>query len=332
MVMNAISISCASDEAYYCGLLVTLHSLVSHAKEGSHLVCHVLDTGLSEKSKTDLVNRLSLIPERSVKVVFHPIDASQFENLPEWRGSHTAYGRLLLHDILKDEDYTIYTDIDTLWLRDVSELWAMRAEVPVLAAVPDGSGLIELSSGKDRSCEFSKLGKNVHPEHYYCSGLLLMNLKELRARNFSSAWRGFIDKYSSIMKFPDQDIYNWFFQPPDVKLLDFKWGEFPTVYGERGLQEPRVIHYAKQAPWNHKITAVGMLWWRYVRQNLKRSRFSYAANWRCFLFSLLRIPFVFNIIYGMLFLVNKKAYAKRRKAIYADCLKELSIIVASVRS
>ena len=31
---EAISISCASDEDYYCGLLVTLHSLVSHAKEG----------------------------------------------------------------------------------------------------------------------------------------------------------------------------------------------------------------------------------------------------------------------------------------------------------
>ena len=159
--MNAISISCASDEAYYCGLLVTLHSLVSHAKEGSRLICHVLDTGLSEKSKTDLLHRLSSIPGRSTKVVFHPIDASQFEDLPEWRGSHTAYGRLLLHDILKDEDYTIYTDVDTLWLRDVSELWAMRAEVPVLAAVPDGSGMRELSSGEERSREFSKLGKNV---------------------------------------------------------------------------------------------------------------------------------------------------------------------------
>ena len=313
---RTVSVSCVSDENYYCGLLVTLHSLVSHTKEGSHLICHVLDTGLSEKSKTDLVNHLSLIPERSVKVVFHPLDASQFEGLPEWRGSRTAYGRLLLHDILKDEDYTIYTDVDTLWLRDVSELWAMRAEVPVLAAVPDGSGLMDLSSGEERSREFSKLGKSILPGHYYCSGLLLMNLKELRGRNFTEAWRGFLNEYSSTVKFPDQDIYNCFFQPPEVKRLDFKWGEFSTVYGERGLQEPCVIHYANQAPWNHKITAVAMFWWRYVRQNLKRSRFSYAANWRCFLFSLLRIPFVFNIVYAIPFLINKKAYMKRKNAIY----------------
>lgn len=311
--MNAISISCASDEAYYCGLLVTLHSLVSHAKEGSHLVCHVLDTGLSEKSKTDLVNRLSLIPERSTKVVFHPLDTSEFEGLPEWRGSRTAYGRLLLHDILKDEDYAIYTDVDTLWLRDVSELWAMRAEVPVLAAVPDGSGMRELSSGEERSREFSKLGKNVRPEHYYCSGLLLMNLKELRNRDFTTAWRDFFGKYGSMIKFPDQDVYNWFFQPPEVLLLDFRWGEFSSVYGARGLLEPRVMHYAKQAPWNHKITVVGMLWWEYVRKHIKKSRFSAKSQWMWLTYNILRNPIFFNLIYGITYVTNRKGYLKRKR-------------------
>ena len=89
-------------------------------------------------------------------------------------------------------------------------------------------------------------------------------------------------------------------------------GESFLWFTERGLQDSRVIHYAKQAPWNHKITAVAMLWRRYVRQNLKRSRFSYAANRRCFLFSLLRIPIVFNIVYAIPFLINKKAYMKRK--------------------
>ena len=210
-INSVISVSCASDEAYYCGLLVTLHSLVSNAKEGCRLVCHVLDTGLSDESKADLTCRISSIKGRSANIVFHTIDVSLFENMPKWRGSRTAYIRLLLQDILVDEDYTIYTDVDTLWLRDVSELWAMREDVSVLAAVPDGSGLMDLSSGEERSREFSKLGKSILPGHYYCSGLLLMNLKELRGRNFTAAWRVFLNEYSSIVKFPDQDIYNWFF-------------------------------------------------------------------------------------------------------------------------
>ena len=271
---NIISVSCACDEAYYCGLLTTLHSLVSHATEGSHLVCHVLDTELSERSKTDLIHRLESIPGRSAKVVFHPIDVSPFEDLPTWRGNHTAYVRLLLQDILKDEDHTIYTDVDTLWLRDISGLWAMRKEISVLAAVPDGSGIKKLSSGEDRAREFAKHGRNMDPAHYFCSGLLLMNLKELRRRKFTATWREFLRTHNDIMKFPDQDIYNWFFQPPDVELLDSEWGAFPAAYGLRDAQRPCVIHCAKQAPWNYKTTAIGMLWWMYVKQNLKKSRLS----------------------------------------------------------
>ena len=311
--MNAISISCASDEDYYCGLLVTLHSLVSHAKEGSHLVCHVLDTGLSEKSKTDLVNRLSLIPERSVKVVFHPLDASQFEGLPEWRGSRTAYGRLLLHDILKDEDYTIYTDVDTLWLRDVSELWAMRCLVPVLAATPDGSGLREFSSGAERAERFSGYGRDIDPSGYYCSGLMLMNLKELRSRNFTEKWCEFIKTGPYIMRFPDQDVYNWFFQSSDILYLDYRWGEFAAAYGLREVTSPRVIHYANAAPWKKGASAVNALWWGYVRQCLVGSEISSRARWNSLKYSFLRSFFGFHFVYGLISIFNRKLYSKKKK-------------------
>ena len=317
-VVNTISISCASDEAYYCGLLVTLHSLVSHAKEGSHLVCHVLDTGLSEKSKTDLLHRLSLIPERSVKVVFHPLDASQFEGLPEWRGSRTAYGRLLLHDILKDEDYTIYTDVDTLWLRDVSELWAMRCLVPVLAATPDGSGLREFSSGAERAEKFSEYGRDIASSGYYCSGLMLMNLKELRIRNFTEKWCEFIKTSADIMRFPDQDVYNWFFQSSDILYLDYRWGEFAAAYGMREVTSPRVIHYANAAPWKKGTSAVNALWWMYVRENIRGLKISRTAYRKSLWFFILKIPLFFNLIYGISFLLNRKCYLKRKSAIFLD--------------
>jgi lipopolysaccharide biosynthesis glycosyltransferase len=319
--IDSISISCASDEAYYCGLLVTLHSLVSYAKEGSRFICHVLDTGLSEKSKTDLVNRLSLIPERSVKVVFHPIDASQFENLPEWRGSHTAYGRLLLHDILKDEDYTIYTDVDTLWLRDVSELWAMRGQVPVLAVAPDGSGLREFSSGDERAGKFSEYGRDIDPGGYYCSGLMLMNLKELRNRNFTAKWREFIKTSSDTMRFADQDVYNWFFQSSDILCLDFVWGEFSGSYGQREMLSPRVIHYANAAPWKKSVNTVNALWWGYILNNLQDSKIAFRAKLESIKYSFLRSVIGFNLIYGLLSIFNRKIYRKKSKSIMQKGLR-----------
>jgi lipopolysaccharide biosynthesis glycosyltransferase len=188
----------------------------------------------------------------------------------------------------------------------------MRAEVSVLAAVPDGSGLMELSSGKERAGEFSKLGRNIHHEHYYCSGLLLMNLKELRNRDFTTAWRVFFGKYVSMIKFPDQDIYNWFFQPPEVVLLDFSWGEFSSVCGCRGVDSHRVVHYAKNAPWQKKITMVSMLWWEYVRKHIKKSRFSVKSQWMWLTYNILRNPIFFNLIYGITYVTNRKGYLKRK--------------------
>ena len=315
---NTISISCASDEAYYCGLLVTLHSLVSHATEGTSLVCHVLDTGLCESSRHDLVRRLAAIPGRNATVEYHKVDASRFDGLPKWRGGYTAYVRLFLEDILVDEDFTIYTDIDTLWLRDVNELWAMREKTPVLAAVPDGSGIDGLSSGAYTAKLFAAHGRKIVSSAYFCSGLFLMNLKELRARSFSKQWMVFLREKPDLLDFPDQNLYNWFFPVPDTLLLDWRWGEFSTAYGQRGVSEPRVIHYARQAPWKKKITAVGMLWWNYVYENLVDTPFGGEARRRRLAFRILRNPIAFNVMYGAAALFNRKVYRKRRNAIFPE--------------
>ncbi len=313
-----ISISCASDEAYYCGLLVTLHSLVSNAAEGTALVCHVLDTGLSDASRDDLSRRLAAIPGRAATVQYHKVDVSRFEGLPTWRGGHTAYVRLMLQDILADEDFTVYTDIDTLWLRDVNELWDMCGRTPVLAAVPDGSGLADLSSGNSTASLFAAHGRAIDPASYFCSGLFLMNLRELRARDFSNRWMAFLRENPDLLEFPDQNLYNWFFPVPDTLLLDWRWGEFSTAYGLRGTAEPRVIHYARQAPWKKKISAVGMLWWNYVRENLGGTWLGAAARRRWLVFRILRNPVVFTMLYGFAALLNRKVYRKRREALFPE--------------
>ena len=315
---SVISISCASDEAYYCGLLVTLHSLVSHAAEETSLVCHVLDTGLRESSRLDLARRLAAIPGRTATVKYHTVDARRFEGLPTWRGGYTAYVRLFLQDILSDEDFTIYTDIDALWLRDVNELWALRHQTPALAAVPDGSGLATLSSGTRTAALFAERGHPIDSAAYFCSGLFLMNLKELRARDFSSRWMAFLRENPTLLEFPDQNLYNWFFPAPDTLLLDWHWGEFSTAYGLRETTAPRVIHYARQAPWKKGITAVGMLWWNYLREHLGDTELGAAARRRWLMFRILRNPFVFNILYGAAALFNRKVYRKRRDAIFPE--------------
>ena len=258
-----ISVSCASDHAYFCGLWVTLHSLCTHCAEGCALRLHILDGGLTAEDRAALATLAWRFPGKTIDVRLHPIDPSDFSSLPKWRGNHVAYARLMLQDLLQDEDYTLYTDVDTLWLRDVSELWALRDDTPC-KAVPDGSCLPLYSSGEAKTKVFRSLGVEIRPENYFCSGLLLMNLRALRDMGFTQRWMHLLSDKPSALSFPDQDLYNLILPYPLTKPLDWRWGEFSATYGLRPIDGPRVIHYANAAPWTHKASAVAMLWWDWL--------------------------------------------------------------------
>lgn len=258
-----LSVSCASDHAYFCGLWVTLHSLCTHCAEGCALRLHILDGGLTAEDRAALSTLAWRFPGKTVEVRIHPVDQSSFRSLPKWRGNHVAYARLMLQDLLQDEDYTLYTDVDTLWLRDVSELWALRDDTPC-KAVPDGSCLPLYSSGEAKTKVFRSLGVEIRPENYFCSGLLLMNLRALRDMGFTQRWMQLLSDNPSSLSFPDQDLYNLILPYPLTKPLDWRWGEFSATYGLRPIDGPRVIHYANAAPWTHKASAVAMLWWDWL--------------------------------------------------------------------
>ena len=314
--MDMISVSCAGDENYYCGLLVTLHSLCSSAAPGTRLKIHVLDCGLASASREDLVKRLCAIKDREIQVEFHAVPVDRFSEFPKWRGGHAAYARLALQDILADEDWTIYTDIDTLWLRDVGELWAARVQTPVLAAAPDGSAFADLSSGSDTAELFASFERRIDPSKYFCSGLMLMNLGELRKRRFLEVVLRLMNDNPDLLDFADQNLYNWMFPHPDTLMLDWRWGEFAAAYGRRETHSPRVVHYAKAAPWNRRITAVGMLWWEYLHRNIKNSRFSGKAAFNCLVYRCLKVPLVFCCAYGFLWVFNRKYFMKRKGEIF----------------
>ena len=205
----------------------------------------------------------------SASVIFHKSSIADYEHLPSWRGNYATYARLILQDLLSDEDWTIYTDIDTLWLRDIGELWAMRDPSYTLAAVPDGSGFLEFSGAKRAVSEFAAHGRNIAIDEYFCAGLLLMNLKSLRETDFAGKCAEFLSKRKDLLWAPDQNLYNFMFPVPKTRLLDPLWGEFAQAYGRRGTLAPRVIHYAYSAPWvRNMMTPPQLIWWKYLHDEI----------------------------------------------------------------
>ena len=312
-----ISISCAADHNYACGLFVTLKSIVDHTK--SRLKINVLDTGLTAADREELK---SLLPDEDIH--FFTLDTSIFQGLPSWRGNHATYARLLLQDYLK-EDWTIYTDIDTLWLRDIADLWAEREEGKFICAVADGSGNSAFTSGPENARLFAAAGRPepLNPADYFCAGLVMLNLKALRTMNFTRAAMDFLKNYPQLLAFPDQNLYNWFFAGKKCKLVDQRWNEFSTMYGRFGVDAPRMIHYANQAPWRRKVTAVGNLWWEYLANrvgfkclNEAAAKFQADYEKRARKWKLLSNKIVFNLVYGPLRIFNPKTYRKRHHEIF----------------
>src|SRR6202035_4556220 len=141
----------------------------------------VLDGGISKHSK----NTLCRLVERYGKVVrlqFVAVDDSVFHEATLGPAeSHMAYCRTLLPRLL-DIPRLIYLDCDVLVFRDLSELFDLElSSDKSLAAVQD-SETLTLS---DDSRTLASAMNLPAVGRYFNSGVMLLNLNELRKQNFT---------------------------------------------------------------------------------------------------------------------------------------------------
>ncbi len=263
---GTISVTLGGDHNYFIGIYVTAHSICRHASPGTSLKLHIFDAGLDDEDRRILQGLEGAFADRRVRVhIFRP-DLSPFECLPKFHGSHATFARLLLQDLLPDENWTIYTDVDTLWLKDVAELWAQRDPAHALMAAPDGSGFEAFSHGAVLARErYPEIGGKA-PERYFGAGILMLNLKKLREIGFARKVADLVSRVGDRFKYSDQDFYNFLLPYPKAKLVDPRWNTFACHWGTYGTGA-QVIHYAGWVPWKWpKMRRVVMLWWEYLSE------------------------------------------------------------------
>ena len=261
---NAISVTLGGDHNYFIGIYVAAHSVCSAAAAGTSLLLHIFDAGLDDEDRRLLRSLEDAFADRTVRVHIFKPDLSPFACLPKFHGSYATFARLLLQDILPDEDWTIYTDVDVLWRKDINELWAQRDSAHALLASPDGSGFGAFSHGAELAQKrYPELGGKA-PERYFGAGILMLNLKRLREIGFARKVIELAPKVGDRFKYGDQDFYNFLLPYPEAKLIDPRWNTFACHWGTYGTDN-QVIHYAGWVPWkNPKMRRVIMEWWEYL--------------------------------------------------------------------
>ena len=247
--MNPVVIALASNERYFPGLYCAVASALGHMATGRAMDVRVLDGGISQTSR-NILSRLAERFGQSVRLEFVPVDDSVFRGatLGPYK-SHMAYCRILLPRVL-DVPRVVYLDCDVLVFRDLSELFERPlSSGKILAAVRDSE---TRSLGDDSRIVADAMNLPAQGA-YFNSGVMLMNLDELRKQNFPERSLEFLETWSGRYRFWDQSAIN-FLLYGRIDALPEYWNRASWQFDE---QEDNhlgcVLHYTGSAPWLREI-------------------------------------------------------------------------------
>ncbi len=121
--------------------------------------------------------------------------------------------RLLLPSVLGHLDRVIYMDADVIVLHDIAELWSADLGGAPIGGVTDIGVYRKLvredaRGGRQFRDHMLSLGMDLTRRQYVNSGLLLLDLQQLRANNFAVQVRDQYTARRDRLWYADQDIIN----------------------------------------------------------------------------------------------------------------------------
>lgn len=231
-----------NDGSYSSRVAVAMLSIMR--KTRSSVFFHIL-----LDDSVDAVNRRRLgkvARENGAGIKFYVIDNTPFERLAGDTFvkiySYASLYRLFIPNLLKNVDRIIYLDADVMVNCDLTELWKLDLQGKQLAAVADEG----IKSGAYYS--WPVLQGLLSKEQYFNSGVLLMDLKQIRQG--VNLWKEFQRLYQQIFeddsdgKMPDQDILNLIFKDKTYYLAE-KWNTITRNERAKNAKlKPAIYHFA----------------------------------------------------------------------------------------
>lgn len=254
--MTHIKIALASDEKYMPHLATTIASILCNAMDSDELTFYVLDGGISVESKNRFDQLQKLKP---FTLNWLPIDFSLLEKCPNISYfSKNTYSRLLLTELLPDEDRLLYMDCDIVVTTSLSELWNADLQGNSFGCVYD-------KGANSPACTTIKQRLNLEHTYIFNAGILLMDLQKICQNRLFQKTLKWIEENSEIITWADQDGLNVIFQDDKLRLPD-KWNVSAVRTVSSELKElPAIIHYmGTQKPWQLAYRDLfGWYYWKY---------------------------------------------------------------------
>ncbi len=263
-----------TDEKYSMPTSVAITSLISNKLKDTAYSIYILADCISKdseykfkKMKTDDVT-ISII--NMDEAILKKIGKS---NVPDSiHVSRAALYKFQIPNLFPDIEKIIYLDGDVLVKSDLTDLYSIDLSGKYAATVDDMKAMIGYQPS-----QMVKLG--ISNFHYFNTGMMLLNLKELRNNNVSTKLEEY--RISGINYFMDQDAFNVVFEN-HILPIDFKFNltysnyeyysfnDLKTFYkfkentAEELLDNVQILHLSsKQKPWLYSDMAFTNEWDKY---------------------------------------------------------------------
>ena len=318
MSENVIPIAFCFDENCLLPASIAIKSLLDSKRDSTEYKIFVLHNGISEENK----NKFQKIT--SIEWIF--VDDGNFNGCPIndiW--PQIVYYRLLIPSLIKHYDKIIYSDIDVLFKKDLTEIYNLDLEESYWA------GVIAEKNDFDTQChKYFPENKN---EFIYMSGFMLINAKKWRKENLFDKLIKNIDIFSDRLKFFDLDLLN--ITCNDIKSIPFNYCVLENIYHSKNITKakeytwltkvyshdeliqaknnPAIIHYAGKNPkiWKRNKYNIPRYYWKYIIE----SQFYIKENYT--------LSFKYFWVFSMLFIISKFSFSKSKKREYRKKLNEL---------
>ena len=255
------------DDGYAPYLHVALISLIKNASKDRRYKIIVVYQELNEENRNNLAKLVEDYPnfEMEFKFMKQSLDmiTDRIENrLRSDYFTMTIYFRIFIPDMYPEYDKAIYIDSDIIVPGDISELYDTDMHDNLIGVVTDGSvnDVPELQRYMTESLGL-KLGD------YFNSGMLLMNMKELRNVHLAEHFLYLLNKYHFDCVAPDQDYLNSMCYGK-IEYLDSCWDAIPNR-NKPEIENPKIIHYNLfDKPWCYDDIQYQDYFWEYAKQSV----------------------------------------------------------------
>lgn len=263
---------------YVIPACVALYSLLNKAKENITYKMYVLHSDITIENQNLLNSIINKFDNSTLEFInTEGFLANEWRN-GNWAG-HNKKSQFTLETIVKcfasrffpQYDKIIYSDVDCVFVDDISDLLDINLDGKYIGAVKD-------AFMKYIPTELSHLDETYYEklkDQYFCGGIWVLNLKQIREDNLEAIIVDNINNDKITKQWPDQDIMN-IACLNKVEYLPLNYISYPYLidylikpdfvsgFSKDELYDsilnPKIIHYAAVKPWKQE-TRYDDIWW-----------------------------------------------------------------------